>query len=314
MLVSVVVPAFNRAAFVERTLGSVLAQTHRPIELLVVDNGSTDGTPALCRRFASEHSSPEFQIKVLSEARRGASAARNCGLRAASGRYISFFDSDDIMSPTFLADAAAAFALHPEAGVVAGATEIVAGNVRRRRVFPYSADAMVQILAGHISTQSFVADIEFVRSIGGWNEDVMRWNDWELGIRLLLARPAVVWLRGKAYHSVFAHAESITGTGFAASLPLLLQALDAARNDVGAGAAKLLRAIDFRESILLGWIDRELRLASEGEDCSAALAVKTLAASREGRLQSFACRFLRRYTSAGGRGAWRLALLLARLF
>lgn len=93
--ISVVIPTFNRRPLIGRAIESVLAQTYSPGELIVVDDGSTDGTCAhLKRRF------PE--ARVLKRDRRGVSAARNTGIAAASGDWISLLDSDDEWRPTKL--------------------------------------------------------------------------------------------------------------------------------------------------------------------------------------------------------------------
>ena len=98
-LVSVVMPVFDRIFCVADSIDSVLAQTHRDLECIVVDDGSTDGTPAMVHeRYASEE-----RVRVLAEAHAGAAAARNHGLRDARGEYVTFLDSDDVMPPTRIA-------------------------------------------------------------------------------------------------------------------------------------------------------------------------------------------------------------------
>jgi glycosyltransferase involved in cell wall biosynthesis len=94
--VSVIMPAYNAAASIERSIDSVLAQTHRDLELLIVDDGSTDGTQALIARYAKS----DARVRPLLQARNaGVAAARNAGIAAASGAYIAFLDSDDWWHP-----------------------------------------------------------------------------------------------------------------------------------------------------------------------------------------------------------------------
>lgn len=94
-LVSVVVPTFNRAYCLARTLDSALAQTHARLEVLVVDDGSTDGTAALVR----ERYGDDPRVVYLHQANAGVSAARNHGLRAARGDFVALLDSDDVWQP-----------------------------------------------------------------------------------------------------------------------------------------------------------------------------------------------------------------------
>lgn len=305
MLISVVVPVYNRARLVERTLRSVKAQTHRPVELIIVDNGSTDDSQNICRQFAEAESSGDIQVKVLTELRKGASAARNCGLAVAQGEYISFFDSDDEMSPEFLSDAAEAFSENPAAQLAAGATKIVddAISCEHRRVFLYTSDVRAQILTGQLSTQSFVVSKSFAQGIGGWDETLMRWNDWEFGLRIMLARPHIAWLRHRTYHRIHAHAESITGTGFSSSCAALSMALNAAARDLQISRAPRAAhsALVYRYYILRGLMRRE----HGGEQLSVSVRISPL--------QRIFGSLLCRYTALGGRGAWRMAMILSRI-
>ena len=99
--VAVVVPVFNRAHCILATLDSILAQTLRPAQVIVVDNGSTDQSKAVVEAWMQQQK-PHCELLLLSEACRGASAARNRGLQAVTTEWVSFFDSDDLMSPDFL--------------------------------------------------------------------------------------------------------------------------------------------------------------------------------------------------------------------
>lgn len=92
-LVSIVIPTYNSAHFLARTLDSCLAQTYAPCEIIVVDDGSTDGTRRLIE------SNYEGDVVYLSQANAGAAAARNKGIQAAQGDYIQFCDADDILLP-----------------------------------------------------------------------------------------------------------------------------------------------------------------------------------------------------------------------
>jgi len=96
-MLSVVVPVYNTSRYLEKMLDSTLASTFRDFELILVDDGSTDDSPAICDRYRDEH--PEFRIRVFHRENRGASAARNFGLSQATGKYVTWCDSDDWMEP-----------------------------------------------------------------------------------------------------------------------------------------------------------------------------------------------------------------------
>lgn len=94
--VSVVIPLYNKGPYVERTLNSVLAQTHQPCEIIVVDDGSTDDGPERVLRFKDP------RILLIKQENGGPGAARNQGLAKASGKYVAFLDADDEWLPFFL--------------------------------------------------------------------------------------------------------------------------------------------------------------------------------------------------------------------
>ena len=93
--VSVIVPVYNAAAYLEQCLESLLSQTLREMEIICVDDGSTDGTPAVLRRYARR----DERIVVVTQPNRGMGAAYNAGMARARGAYIGFVESDDFASP-----------------------------------------------------------------------------------------------------------------------------------------------------------------------------------------------------------------------
>lgn len=94
-LVSIVIPVYQSARYLQRAVDSVLAQTYRPIEILLIDDGSTDQSGKLCDRLARKHA----EITVYHREHKGVSAARNYGISQAQGKYIQFVDSDDEAMP-----------------------------------------------------------------------------------------------------------------------------------------------------------------------------------------------------------------------
>src|SRR5688500_9583140 len=92
-LVSVVIPAYNYGHFVTEAVASALNQTHPHVEVIVVDDGSTDGTADILKPFGS-------RIRYIYQPNRGLSAARNTGIRAARGEWVAFLDADDLWHPS----------------------------------------------------------------------------------------------------------------------------------------------------------------------------------------------------------------------
>ena len=94
-LITVIIPIYNIMDCLERCVSSVCAQTYRNLEILLVDDGSTDGTGALCDRLAER----DGRIRVFHKENGGSSSARNLGLQKARGEYLGFVDSDDFIEP-----------------------------------------------------------------------------------------------------------------------------------------------------------------------------------------------------------------------
>lgn len=105
-LVSCIIPVFNGERFVAEAIASVLAQAHHPVEVIVVDDGSTDGTAAAVRACGSA-------VHYIHQPNAGPPAARNTGIRAAHGEFIAFLDADDRWRPEKLARQLALFSAEP---------------------------------------------------------------------------------------------------------------------------------------------------------------------------------------------------------
>ena len=135
-LISVIIPVYNVAPYLERCLDSVAAQTWENLEVWLVDDGSTDGSLALCEARAEQD--PRF--RVLRQANAGVSAARNRGMDHAAGHYLQFVDGDDFLPPDAtenLVRTAAATGADLVVGRfwrVAGGRAAVRGHIREARV------------------------------------------------------------------------------------------------------------------------------------------------------------------------------------
>ncbi len=118
MNVSVIIPTYNYARFIGEAIDSTLAQTLPPLEVIVVDDGSTDGTRELLAEYGD-------RIRVISQQNQGVGAARNAGIAAARGEYLAFLDSDDAWYPRKLELQMLRFANEPELGLVHCGAEMI---------------------------------------------------------------------------------------------------------------------------------------------------------------------------------------------
>jgi len=128
-LVSVVIPAFNSERFLGEALASVSAQTYAPVETIVVDDGSSDGTAAVARAHPG--------ITLIEQDNSGPSAARNRGFAASRGEFVAFHDSDDLMTPDKLSVQVGHMLENPEVGCVLAEQELI---VEEGAELPFWAD------------------------------------------------------------------------------------------------------------------------------------------------------------------------------
>ena len=317
---TIVIPYFNREQFLPRTFRSLERSTRRAARLIFVDNGSQDGSRALCEDFARRH--PEQDILLLSESRSGAAIARNTGLAEVKTPWTYFFDSDDELSPRFIEQMEQTLKEHAEQNfdVIAFRTVMVHpdGSMTQRQSM-FNESATDQILMSQLVTQNLFVRTDFLRRIGGWNEQLREWDDWELGIRVLVGGGKVLWLRDCAYHRIYLHPDSLTGKNFLTTCRGIDVAMQSVLNlcrEKKKGrmdtpkSSSICRALAFRYALLSGILLREggrtasLRFWSRALQCASAACGSKVPRSLRLPLALF-----RAYTSRGGRGAWRLARL-----
>ena len=184
-LVSVVIPSYNRLHCLPRAIASVLAQSHRALELIIVDDGSTDGTHDWARDFACPI---PFTFHPL-ERNMGAAAARNRGIALAKGTYVAFLDSDDVWHPEKIARQLAAIAAAgPKYGAaytgIASLTEagVPCGVSRATEAGDIRLGLVNHNVVG--STSCALVRRDLLLQVGGFVPNLKSCQDWELWLRL----------------------------------------------------------------------------------------------------------------------------------
>ncbi len=129
-MLSVIVPVYQNSGSVERCVKSIISSDYSDLELLLVDDGSTDGSSAICDRLAET----DNRIKVIHRTNGGLSAARNTGINAACGNYITFIDSDDEIIPSTLSDNMDYIIRHPETDLIEYPVIVHYGSRRQYRI------------------------------------------------------------------------------------------------------------------------------------------------------------------------------------
>lgn len=173
-LVSVIIPTYNRSELLSEAIRSVLQQTYRPIECIVVDDGSTDHTQNVLDELSNKLD-PGFTLVCLRQQHAGAQHSRNAGTRAANGKYIQYLDSDDLLYPGKIKSQVDFLTLHPDIDGVFGDWHV--GLPESKQIFTAyrKEDLLFQILTEcPIANFSMLMTREIVQQIGDWDTSLKR--------------------------------------------------------------------------------------------------------------------------------------------
>lgn len=224
MQVSIVLPCHDAERFVERCLESCFAQTHHPLELIAVDDGSRDGTLALLERATPR---APFPMTVVHQMNAGACAARNVGLSLAKGEYIQFMDADDVLLPSKIAEQARVAEEHGLPGIVAGSVRTVppSGDERHARIERIGdGDPWLDLMShGLGQTSSNLWRRADVNACGGWDPAMGSSQEYDLmfrmmqhGARVAYAPDALTVIHRQASDSISTKRLDMTYTRFIA--------------------------------------------------------------------------------------------------
>ena len=192
---SIIVPAYNSTGTIEATIRSVLAQTATDLELIVVDDGSADGTGDLVAAIAST----DDRVELITQPNQGTAGARNTGIARATADYVSFLDNDDLWMPRYLEAAGRALDGEPAAAFAycdAWTLVHTASRLRRRteleaRPGPEPGASWEQVFVT-LAARNFVMSSATVRAaalreVGGFAGEITGTDDYDLWFRLMLA-------------------------------------------------------------------------------------------------------------------------------
>lgn len=302
-LFSIVIPVYNREGVVRRTLHSIERQTYRPLHVILVDNNSSDGSLQVLKDWAGSVESSDFKVSVLQEREPGAAVARNTGLAAVESEYMLFFDSDDEMRPDAVEHYMREFASDPGLELVVNCSMRHNADGSVSVVGPRRGDMMLNhIHHSTLCTLGFAARTSIVRRAGGWNGTVRIWDDWELGIRLLLNVHRYKCIRYVA-NDIYFTANSLSGATYSQKASLYETAITAAEKALASSdypaKDRLAAMMQYRRIMLAAHFAREGR-----EDIALPLRDRVLSAlhGRRRILMVLAYGYIKR----GGRGFDRI--------
>ncbi len=193
MRVAVVIPCFNVQEHLRVALDSVLEQVHTDLDIVCVNDGSTDGTATLLSEMAAQH--PQ-RIRLYAQANLGAAAARNQGLKLTSGDYVQFLDADDVLLPDKIHAQVHLAKQHDMPDVVVGDFEQVMPNgLLLPALADYDQPWMGLIKTRMGTTSANLWKRSALEAVGGWREDLRSSQDYDLLFRLLQKNATIAWDR-----------------------------------------------------------------------------------------------------------------------
>ncbi len=185
-VVSVIIPTFNREKMILECLDSIKNQTYRPIQVIVIDDGSSDNTHALVKKWKKDNTEPkQFEICYYYQRNSGAPSARNLGIIKSKGAYIQFLDSDDFLAPAKFADAAFEFRLNEELDLVyCLRADFNHDNKEITKFKKETANLEQSCTPQEVSLKSMwtalpVCKREVVIAAGEWDTNLSSMQDWE---------------------------------------------------------------------------------------------------------------------------------------
>ncbi len=194
---SVVIPAYNQGRFLAEAVGSALHQTLPDVEVIVVDDGSTDETPSICADLATRP-----RVTIIRQANAGLPAARNRGLAASRGEFVCFLDSDDVLLPTHLAQLVAACGSDAQVGFAYGDVQMVDESGQPSSSFSVGASRRTTsgdileslLIGGYFPPHAVVVRRAVLDQVGAFDDALGGHADYELWLRIAAAGYQAVYV------------------------------------------------------------------------------------------------------------------------
>jgi glycosyltransferase involved in cell wall biosynthesis len=184
--ITVIMPTYQRARLVTAAIASVMSQSLADWQLIVVDDGSTDGTDAAIAPLLADR-----RIRYLREPHQGQSAARNCGLAEARAEKIAFLDSDNLFYPTFLAAAVAALDSVPDAAAIYGVLASRDHGMAESGFLIRPFDPLMLKEGNFVDLNTIACRRDVLLACGGFDGSLAKLEDWDLLLRLAKRGPLI---------------------------------------------------------------------------------------------------------------------------
>ncbi|WPR77399.1 glycosyltransferase family A protein [Algoriphagus sp. NG3] len=207
-LVSIVIPVYNKASVISQTLDSALAQSYRNLELVLINDGSTDGSLKILEEYARKY---PLKVRLMDSMNKGVSAASNLGFQTSSGEYIQFLDADDLLSVDKIEEQMKILSEKDTQVITSCEWVNFREDIRQATTVPYGVfqdfDSGLDLLLRFwdhqemMAISSYLTPRELIEKAGPWDESLKINQDGEFFTRVLLHADQVLYeTKGKVYY------------------------------------------------------------------------------------------------------------------
>ena len=226
-LVSIIVPVYNREEIVVKTLDSLISQKYRPLEILVIDDGSYDDTYKVLCKWAETNNNRDFTVVVLKQDNLGAPVARNRGIRTAKGTYLQFLDSDDTLeTPKIAIQVAALEQSNCDVAICDFRYIDNTGSSMSEKVVLNDGALLSRVAAGwSLYTSTPLIRAKLVKSGIQWNEKLRRTQDIDFLFRVIMLSSKYVYTPG-VWCNYFLHSGSQISDSYSLTNPQFISRIE----------------------------------------------------------------------------------------
>lgn len=198
--IAVVIPCYNAETFIRQAIQSAIDQKYPALEIIVVDDGSTDGTAEIVKSFGD-------RVILESSANRGGCHARNLGTALTKAEFVLYLDADDYLHGKYLLQLSMAADAAPDViiGAVLYFPELALSGPMSYATHENAHSLLCSYLRGFLQTSGFLWRRSFIQNYGGWKEGLSVYQDVDLGIRMLLKSPKVAYPEIENAYAVYRH-------------------------------------------------------------------------------------------------------------
>ncbi|MBI5038047.1 MAG: glycosyltransferase family 2 protein [Candidatus Kerfeldbacteria bacterium] len=185
VLISIIIPCYQAADTIEKTLDSIFKQTYPFLEVIAVDDGSTDQTLLVLKKYQNK-------ITIIYQKNLGASAARNAGFKVSKGEYVLFCDADVVLTNTMISDMLSELSRNPRSAYCYSNFKF---GFHTFDLFPFDANRLKK--ENYISTMSLIRRERFI----GFDESLYKFQDWDLWKRMLERGDTGCWVNKRLFYA-----------------------------------------------------------------------------------------------------------------